>query len=133
MKNLNEIVYRDSTDPNLKEFINDKLIPDLLEWSKNSRYDFSIIPFLQSQGITFDFILSLSKEFKNLKNALQTAFDKINSNFCLTMHDYYSPASFSKSIISFPSGNNEDKVPASVIVFEPYDENVIPKKNISTN
>jgi len=133
MKNLNEIVNLDIADPKLKEFISDKFIPDLLEWSKNSRYDFSIIPFLQSQGITLDFILSISKKFKNLKFALQTVFDKINSNFCLSMYNYYDPASFSKSIISFPSEIYEDKVPASVIVFEPFDENVIPKKNISTN
>jgi len=133
MKNLNEIVYLDAADPKLKEFISDKLIPDLLEWCDSSRYEYSIIPFFQSQGVPFDFILSLSKDFNNLKIALQKAFDTINTNFFLAMNATCNPVSIIKSAHSFPLLNNDDQVPEPVIVFAPVDDTVIPKKIISNN
>lgn len=119
MHDYHNIFSPDINRNDLEYFLSNTLIPDLLEWAATKKYDFTLVKFFHSKGLSFKRVQSLSEKFLPLKNSVAAAVEITKCKVLNANLDSASSSRLVKFLDSLCSSANS--LPDSVIVFRPAD------------
>jgi len=120
MINYEKFLGSGNNKESVESFLLDTLIPDLFEWVEYKKYDFSLVKFFHSKGLSFNYIQSLSEKFPPLKNALSLAVESTKRKILDSNVDVRRSLQYIKFLDSL-CNSNSNSLPDSVIVFRPAD------------
>ena len=121
MQNINPIVNLNRRSPEVKEFIDNILIPGISKFLDDDIHAIEFISYFHSLGICAEFVLDLLDSNKNLKTAINSAIEKcifrsLQNSF--THKDNVQHINYLKSL--FYIGTKAPKKD-TIVVFKPHD------------
>lgn len=120
MINYENFLGSGNNKESVESFLLDTLIPDLFDWVEYKKYDFSLVKFFHSKGLSFNYIQSLSEKFPPLKNALSLAVESTKRKILDSNVDVRRSVQYTKFLDSL-CNSISNSLPDSVIVFRPAD------------
>ena len=118
MIKLNEIMNLEPGNPELDSFVNDTLIPGIFEYLTRNKRACLFIPYINSLGISSEFVSHISRSNKSLKQAINIALE-----ICFLRLSIMYPVRKSKGIIDFMKSlffhEEGENIPDSLVIFAP--------------